>query len=147
MNDYSFDNFDDNREMGYLSEESPLDLDNQIRAREKKFGMTDNNYNVLMHLSQYFSFILPFAGVIAPFILWLRVKNEDPEVDRHGKAILNWNFTLMLIYFVCILLFLIVIGFLLIWIPIILGLVFPIFGAINANDGKLWKYPLSIKFL
>ena len=30
---------------------------------------------------------------------------------------------------------------------LILNIVFPIIGGIKANDGELWEYPLTIKFL
>jgi uncharacterized protein len=29
---------------------------------------------------------------------------------------------------------------------IVVAIVFPIIGAIKANDGEVWKYPLSIPF-
>jgi uncharacterized protein len=30
---------------------------------------------------------------------------------------------------------------------ILLGIIFPVIGGIKANDGIVWKYPLSIPFL
>jgi uncharacterized Tic20 family protein len=29
---------------------------------------------------------------------------------------------------------------------IVMGIVFPIIGAVKANNGELWEYPLTIKF-
>jgi uncharacterized Tic20 family protein len=29
---------------------------------------------------------------------------------------------------------------------VIIGIVFPIIGGIKANNGEVWKYPLSIPF-
>ena len=146
MSDYNVEDLDDHRGMGELLDSRPLDLDNRNTRRDNKFGMSDRSYNVLLHVSQYFSIVIPFAGIIAPLFLWLRLKDEDAEVDEHGKAILNWNITVLFIYLACMPLFFILIGFLLIWIPIILSIVFPVIGAIKANDGKLWKYPLSYNF-
>lgn len=146
MSDYNFENLEDLRGMGDLSEKNPLDFENSLRS-DDKFGLSDNSYHVLMHLSQYLCYFLPLLGIIAPLFLWLRIKNEDAVVDRHGRAILNWNFTLFIIYFICILSFFIIIGFIIIWIPILLSIIFPIIGAIQANQGKVWKYPLSFKFL
>jgi len=41
---------------------------------------------------------------------------------------------------------LILVGFILIWVLGLLALIFPIIGAIKANDGEVWPYPLSIRF-
>lgn len=30
---------------------------------------------------------------------------------------------------------------------VIMSIVFPIIGAVKANNGELWEYPLTIKFL
>jgi uncharacterized Tic20 family protein len=42
---------------------------------------------------------------------------------------------------------LVLVGFLTIIAIGILGVVFPIIGAIKANNGEFWEYPLTIKFL
>lgn len=146
MSNYNFDKLDDNRGIGDLSEKNPLDFENRS-GQDKKFGLSDNGYNVLMHLSQYLSYVLPILGIIAPLFLWLRNKNEDPIVDQHGRAIINWNLTMFIVFLICFFLIFFIIGLFLIWIPIILCLIFPVIGAIQANDGKVWKYPLSFKFL
>ena len=38
-------------------------------------------------------------------------------------------------------------GFLLLIIIGLRSVIFPIVGGIKANDGEVWKYPLSIRFL
>ena len=48
---------------------------------------------------------------------------------------------------VCFLLFIIVIGVFLLWALALLCLVFPIIGAIKANDGEVWPYPLSLRII
>ena len=30
---------------------------------------------------------------------------------------------------------------------VIMGIIFPIMGAVKANNGELWEYPLTIKFI
>ena len=39
------------------------------------------------------------------------------------------------------------VGFLLLPVLAVLGIVFPIIGAVKANNGEFWEYPLTIKFL
>jgi uncharacterized Tic20 family protein len=46
-----------------------------------------------------------------------------------------------------VILILAIIGIPLLIALMVLMVVFPIIGAVKANDGKVWKYPLSIPFL
>jgi uncharacterized Tic20 family protein len=41
----------------------------------------------------------------------------------------------------------VLIGFLLMLGWTVIAIVFPIIGAVKANNGELWEYPLTIKFL
>jgi uncharacterized protein len=110
------------------------------------WGMPKNTFIMVLHLAQFANYVLPFAGVVLPVIMWSSFKDHDADVDRHGRIVFNWLLSLFLYMAVCVPLVFIVIG-----IPLLLGLaicniVFIILGAVNANDGKAWLYPLSIRF-
>ena len=109
--------------------------------------MNAKQWAMILHLSLLAGFIIPFAGFVAPILIWQLKKKDIPELDAHGKVVLNWIISALIYGFVCFLLMFIVIGIPLL---IVLGIVcvaFPIIGGIKANDGQLWKYPLSIQFL
>jgi uncharacterized protein len=57
------------------------------------FGLSLPSYNALLHASQYAGYLIPYVGLIFPFILWLRVRDRYPEVDAHGKCAVNWIIT------------------------------------------------------
>lgn len=118
-----------------------------LDTNDKKFGMSDETYNVVLHLSQYCSFVVPYLGIVAPIGLWMMNKDDDPIVDEHGRNVINWNISLLIYSTICAILIFFLIGLLLIWIPILMGLIFPVIGAVKAKDGVIWKYPFSIKFL
>jgi len=104
-----------------------------------------NTYCMLIHLSQ----LLHFSGVggfVVPIVLWALGKDKNPQVDQHGKIVLNWLLSSVIYGLVCIPLFFLLIGFLLLPVLGILMIVFPIIGAVKANEGTVWKYPLSIPF-
>ncbi len=88
-----------------------------------------------------------FTGFIGPLIIWLIKKDESPFVDRHGKSALNFQFTLMIAMFVSIILIFVLIGILTTIALMVVALVFPIMGAIAANKGEEYTYPMSIKFI
>ena len=110
-------------------------------AEEKQMGL-------FLHLSQLVNIVLPPAGLIAPIVIWQIQKDKMPALDAHGKMVTNWILS-SLIYWVisCALLVVFLIGLIPMLGLAIAGIAFPIIGAIKANNGEFWEYPLTIKFL
>jgi uncharacterized Tic20 family protein len=109
--------------------------------------MNARQWAMLLHISQLAGYAVPLAGLIAPIVIWQLKKEEMPELDAHGKVVVNWILSLLIYAVVSALLMLVLIGFLMIAVLVVLAIVFPIVGGIKANNGELWKYPLSITFL
>jgi uncharacterized Tic20 family protein len=86
------------------------------------------------------------TGFIAPLIIYL-VKKDSPYVLAHARESLNFQITMAIAYFVSWLLVFILIGFVLVPLLIIANLVFIIIATIKASENKLYKYPLSIRFV
>ena len=103
---------------------------------------------VLTHLSQLLDFVSGIGGFVVPLILWLVKKDEVLDMDKHGKAILNFRITMFIYFLICIpavLLFgLGLLGFIIIG---IFYLIFPILNAIKASNGEEPSYPFSISFI
>ena len=111
---------------------------------------TDKNANqwaMFVHFSLLAGFIIPFAGLIVPIVLWQMKKEEFPIVDRHGKVVVNWLISSFIYGIVCFILSFIVIGFFLFMALGLATVVFAIIGGIKANDGVVWEYPLSLKLI
>ena len=87
------------------------------------------------------------AGFIAPLVIYLTKKDESVFVKSHATESLNFQLTMLIAYFVCVLLMILLIGLLLIWLVMIANLVLVIMATIKASEGKLYKYPFSIKFV
>jgi len=109
---------------------------------EKQMGL-------LLHLSQLANIVIPPAGIIAPIVIWQVNKEKMPALDAHGKMVANWIISSIIYWFVSvILLFVFFIGLIPMLGLLIAGVAFPIIGALKANNnGELWEYPLTIKFL
>lgn len=107
---------------------------------EKQMGM-------FLHLSQLLGFVIPLAGLAVPIVLWQVKKDEIPALDAHGKMIVNWIISSVIYFFVSLVLCLVLVGFLGLLAVGAMSIVFPIIGGIKANNGELWEYPLTIKFL
>jgi uncharacterized protein len=110
------------------------------------WGLEENVFCMLIHLSQFANFIVPFSGVILPIVMWATEKENSAKVDAHGRSVFNWLIS-STIYFICsLVLVLLGIGILMLIALGIASVIFTIVGGIKANEGKIWKYPMSIRF-
>lgn len=102
---------------------------------------------MFLHLSQLLNFVFPLGGVIAPIVIWQLKKDEIPALDAHGKMIVNWIISSLIYSVISFVLLFVLVGILGFIALAVIGVVFPIVGAIKANNGEIWEYPLTIKFL
>ena len=102
---------------------------------------------MFLHLSQLAGFVIPFAGLIAPIVIWQVKKDEMPELDVHGRMVANWIISELIYIAISVVLSFVIIGIFLLFILGILAIVFPVIGGLKANDGHTWKYPLSLRIL
>ncbi len=94
------------------------------------------------HLAAFVGLIIPFGNLIGPLIVWQLKRELDPFVDDQGKEALNFHITVSIAALVCMLLAVVVIGFLLLPLLGLAALVLTIIGGIKANEGKVYRYPL-----
>ena len=111
------------------------------------FGMSENSYVALMHISQLGGFILPGLGFFAPLILWMVNKDNNARVNANGKEIINFIISMLIYMLISGILCLILVGFLLLGLIAILQIACAIMAAINASNGGNYMYPLTIRFL
>jgi uncharacterized Tic20 family protein len=102
---------------------------------------------MFMHFSMLLNFLIPFGGVIAPIVMWQMKKDEMEGVDQHGKNIVNFLISMLIYSFISGILMLVVVGIFLLIALGIAGVVLPIIAGIKANNGEVWKYPLTIQIL
>lgn len=109
--------------------------------------MQTNNYDyaLVLHLTQFCSWLVPLLGLIVPLIMW-QSKKDDPYIDEQGKVVMNWVFSSIIYGIVGIILCFILIGIPLLILLFICSVVFTIMGAMDANKGVIKNYPLAIKF-
>ena len=111
------------------------------------FGLSENSYIALMHVSQFAGIIVPGFGFAMPVVLWLLNKKYNAKVDATGKHIINFMISMFIYYAISVVLCCIVIGIPMLIMLGILQIVFVIIATVKANNGETWKYPLTIDFL
>ena len=100
------------------------------------------------HLASLAGYVgIPFANIIGPLIVWQIKKAESPLVDDQGKEALNFQISMTIYVLVGLVSLCIGIGLVVLPVLGILGLVFTIIAAIKANQGEMYRYPLTIRFI
>ena len=108
----------------------------------------DTNLLVVTHLSQLLHYVTGFGGLVVPLILWLTQKDKIIGMDEHGKAIVNFQITLLLIILLCIPgIFLFGLGILGFIYAGIIGFIIPIVNAVKASQGESPSYFSTIRFI
>jgi uncharacterized Tic20 family protein len=107
----------------------------------------DRNWCMFIHLSQFCNYVVPIGGLIVPLILWVMKKDESAIIDLHGKIVLNWIITEFILAIGFGILIIFIIGIPLLLALLVLGFVFPILGAVKAQNGETWPYPFSFEFI
>lgn len=106
-----------------------------------------NQWGLWLHFSQLLGYMIPIIGLIAPIIIWQIKKSDYTVLDAHGKNVVNWIISELLYAAICLPLTLIFIGVPLLIILSFFSVIFPIIGGIKANNGVVWRYPLTLRFI
>lgn len=113
-------------------------------------------WRVLAHASAFVQ-LLGVPSVIGPLVIWL-VRRDDPMVEPHARAALNFQLSL-LIYFlvgggVAVIAFLTIIGIgvalliaAVLFVLFILELVFALMATLAASRGEFYVYPMSLQLI
>ena len=141
------------KEKGMISEEEyEIEKNKILRGNDigtsinELFGLSQDTYCMLIHLTQFCGYIIPIAGMIIPVLLWQINKSDYFMVDEHGKVVANWILSSLIYKILFFILCFLLIGIPLLYLLILLEFIFIIIGAIRAKNGTVWKYPFSISF-
>jgi uncharacterized Tic20 family protein len=92
--------------------------------------------------------IAPVIGsIIAPLIIWQIKKGDFGFVAKHGKEAVNFQLSILVYAMVAAVLCVGCVGVVLLPAVYIFDLIFLLIAATRANDGRHYRYPLSIQFI
>ena len=117
----------------------------------------DRTFSMLGHLAVLGHLVVPLFAIAAPIAMYLAKRKESPFVADHLREAINFQVTLILYSLVLPLLiavlgvFTLGIGLVLLVpamaLPYVLGIVGMIMGAVAANRGEYYRYPMTIRFV
>jgi len=101
-----------------------------------------------IHASALLGVFIHFPGhLLGPLILWLVKRDDSPELDAHGKEAVNFQISMLIYSAIAAVFCLVLVGFVFLAILWILNAIFVIIAAIQASDGKFYRYPMTIRFI
>ncbi len=103
----------------------------------------DRTLAMLTHLS---GIILCF---IIPLVVWLTQKDKPDRawLNEQAKEALNFQITMFIVYLVCKVLMLLLIGFILLPIAWIFNLVFCIIAGLKVFEGVSYRFPVALRLI
>ena len=99
----------------------------------------------LTHLSGLSGYIIPFGGVLVPIIIWM-VKKDSPVISAVARQAILLNVIIFVLLGCSFLLWLTVVLFplmvLVAFVLVIAAIALPVIGAVKANQGVFYRYPV-----
>lgn len=115
---------------------------------QKSVLRSDNQLLALTHASQLLTYLTGFGGLIVPLVIWLSSKDTVIGMDEHGRSIINFQLTMLLILAISVpailLLGLGLLGFLFVG---MIGFILPIVNAVRAANGESPSTFATINFI
>jgi uncharacterized Tic20 family protein len=92
-------------------------------------------------------FITVFFGWVAPLIALTTKGNQSPTVRAHAVAALNFQLTWTIVAAVGAITLCVLIGWIILPGAWLVGTILGIVGGVRANEGQLYRYPLSLRLV
>ncbi|WP_422355940.1 DUF4870 domain-containing protein [Roseivirga pacifica] len=99
------------------------------------------------HIGTLLGYAVALGNFIVPLIIWLSKKDESEVIAMHAKASLNFQISMATYTIIAGILALVLIGLPFLLVLPIINLICVILATIEADKGKLFKYPFSITFV
>lgn len=99
------------------------------------------------HLGALLGYLIPFGHLMGPFSIWLARRRIYPEVERAGRAALNFQLSLTLYVLVGLMLSFFLIGLVVLFALVVFHFAMVLYAALRAQRGLAVHYPLSIQFI
>lgn len=107
----------------------------------------DNTLGILCHLLALAGLAVPFGSILGPLVLWLMKRADSPYIDAAGKEALNFNISWAIYAAVAAFSIFVLIGVFLLPAVCLAWLILVIIASIKASEGKIYRYPLTIRLI
>jgi uncharacterized Tic20 family protein len=108
----------------------------------------ERNWAMLSHLLALVGyFVVPLGNVIAPLIIYLVKKDESPFVAEQARESLNFQISLCIYALISGVLVIILVGFLLLGVIWVGGVILTLIASVKAANGEAYRYPFTLRLI
>jgi uncharacterized Tic20 family protein len=109
----------------------------------------ERSTGMLLHLSQFLGLAGPVLAIIGPLVIWMLKRDTSKYLDWHGREAVNFQITALLAWCAAVVVSFLTCGigaflFPVLYAAIVVGV---IVAAVRANEGKCWRYPLTLRLV
>lgn len=124
-------------------------MENEVLAVEKKeISKDEKTMGMFCHLLSFTGYMgIPFGNIMGPLVLWLIKREESSFIDECGKESVNFQISMTIYALVNAILVLVFIGIVGLLVLVIIDIVCTIKATIKANEGVVYQYPMTIRFI
>ena len=126
-----------------------INVDELLVLDDPNEETVQRKWMLLIHGTPFLGLIIPFASVLVPLFIWISKADDNKIYDAHGRAVVNFHATIIVLIIVSLLLFFPFPGynFFGTGAVVLYGLIMSILNIMWAVDSHSFNYPLSIPFL
>ena len=126
-----------------------VNVDDLLVIENPKEETIQRKWMLLLHASPFFGFIIPFANILFPIFVWIHKAEDNKIYDQHGRAVINFHSTILLLLILSLLAFFPFPGmnFFGTAAVVLYGIIVSIINIFKALGSGQCYYPLSIPFL
>ena len=125
----------------------PISTSSRKVAKQKSNTKKPNDNEKLLAMFAHLLGLLITWGWLGSLIIYLVKKDEPGFAKENARHALNFQISLLIYGIISGILIVVVIGFLLLGVLGIIAIVLPIVAAVKAHEGRVYEYPLEIKFI
>jgi uncharacterized Tic20 family protein len=108
----------------------------------------ERQWAMFAHLAALSGYIgVPLGNIIGPLVVWMIKREESSFIDDQGKESLNFQISMLIWIAISAATICIFVGMVTTPILAVVGVVYVIIAAIKSNQGELYRYPLTIRFI
>ena len=107
----------------------------------------ERTFAMAAHLAAFAGHLFPFAHIIAPIVVWMMKRDASAFVNDQGKESVNAQITLTIYMVICIPFCFLLIGFLMLFVVWLAGVILVIMAAMAAYEGRAYRYPMILRLV
>src|SRR5690606_34732794 len=75
-----------------------INIEDLIVVENPKDETIQRKWMLLLHATPFFGFIIPFANVLFPLLIWIYKAEDNKVYDKHGRVVINFHSTISLLF-------------------------------------------------